>query len=79
MYRVERAASGMSAHDRQLLRHEKTRPILATIWNELLQNEAVAQGMLRQAINYVLKAREMLNSREALPFDGVAIWIPPKF
>jgi len=60
MYLVEEAASGLSADSRLILRREKTRPILQAIWDELIKHEPSAQGLLRSAINYVLKARDAL-------------------
>ncbi len=64
LYEVEKAAP---AEARRMLRQEQSLPILAQIREELLKHESRAQGELKKAINYTLRAFDAL---QRFAFDG---------
>lgn len=67
MYAVEKAAKGLPPEARLALRQEKTLPILAAIRADLVKAEPEAEGTVKKAIDYTLKAFEAL---QRFAFDG---------
>nr|WP_084197410.1 transposase [Paracoccus versutus] len=67
MYAVEKAARGLPPDVRRAMRQERTLPVLAEIWAELVKAEPGAQGTLKKAVNYALKAFDAL---QRFAFDG---------
>ncbi|VDC23739.1 IS66 family transposase [Pseudogemmobacter humi] len=67
MYAVEKAARGLPPEEREKLRQEKSRPALTGIRTELERNAPKASGLMKQAINYTLKAFDAL---QQFIFDG---------
>jgi len=67
MYAVEKAARGLPPEARTAMRQERTLPVLAEIRAELLKAEHGAQGTLKKAVNYTLKAFDAL---QRFAFDG---------
>lgn len=67
MYAVEKAARGLPPEARTAMRQERTLPVLAEIRAELLKAESGAQGTLKKAVNYTLKAFDAL---QRFAFDG---------
>lgn len=67
MYAVEKAARGLPPLEREKLRQEQSLPVLFEIRSELVQNESKAQGLVKKAIDYTLKAFEAL---QRFVFDG---------
>lgn len=67
MYAVEAAARGLPPEEREKLRQEQSLPVLTEIRSELVKNAPKAQGLLKKAINYALKAFEPL---QRFIFDG---------
>ncbi len=60
MYAVEKAARGLPPSEREKLRAEKSLPVLTEIRAELIKKAPKADGLLKKAINYILKAFESL-------------------
>lgn len=67
MYAVEKAARGLPPDVRRAMRQERTLPILAEIWAELVKAEPGAQGTMKKAVNYALNAFDAL---QRFAFDG---------
>ena len=67
MYKVEAAISGLPPEEREAQRKEKSLPVLNEIHAELTRNEDLADGALKRAINYTLKAFDGLRR---FIFDG---------
>lgn len=67
LYDVEQVARGLPPEEREKLRQEQSLPVLTEIRVELDKNAASAQGLLKKAIDYTLKAFEAL---QRFIFDG---------
>lgn len=67
MYKVEKAAKGLAPEDREALRQKHSLPVLDLLYAELMKAQDHAQGGLRNAINYTLKAFDCLRH---FIFDG---------
>ena len=67
MYGVERAAKGLAPEARAALRQKESLPRLNEIYAELVKHQPHAEGKVKEAINYTLKAFEALRS---FIFDG---------
>ena len=67
MYAVEKVARGLPPDEREKLRQEQSLPVLTEIRSELVKSAPKAQGLLKKAIDYTLKAFEAL---QRFIFDG---------
>lgn len=67
LYRVEKAAVGLSPEEREAIRQEHSLPVLDKLHTELVKHKDDAQGSLKKAIDHTLKAYDVLRR---YVFDG---------